>query len=430
MLHLLALAAALALPGSATEDEVLAEAIDSWAAPLVEAGLISGRLLVALGDDVLCERSFGLANRELGVPIDERTRFCIASVTKPLTIALAARLIELEELALDDTLEKWLPGFENGERITVDHLLNHRAGFPHRVTSPAEETEPRDAAWVVERARSAKPLFAPGERSQYSSAGYSVLARVCELAGGKSCPELLRELVLEPAGARDSGHFDSRELVPGRAASYFALPRGSANGGYVNAPLKDTSFLVGAGSVWSTARDLHRIVRAIQAGTLGPAATAAMEAEDGLAWNGITNGFRAFVDLHAADGLIVCWTGNLHSGGDDLLRAAVPQLARGEELAPAAAPAVALADVPRAELARVEGLYRSPSQDLELRIHAGHATCGDRVLWPTSATTFFSPADFGTVTIALDSDGKPTGLEWVGPGFRLAWPCVGPLAAR
>jgi CubicO group peptidase (beta-lactamase class C family) len=151
MLHPLALVAALALPASTREDEVLAEAIDAWAAPLVEAGLISGRLLVALGDDVLVERSFGLANRELGVPITETTRFCIASVTKPLTIALAARLIEREALALDDPLEKWLPGFENGARITVDHLLNHRAGIPHRVTTPAEETEPRDAAWVAEQ---------------------------------------------------------------------------------------------------------------------------------------------------------------------------------------------------------------------------------------------------------------------------------------
>jgi hypothetical protein len=171
-------------------------------------------------------------------------------------------------------------------------------------------------------------------------------------------------------------------------------------------------------------------VRGIQAGVLGPAATAAMEAGDGLGWNGITNGFRAFVDLDASDGLIVCWTGNLHSGGDDLLRAAVPKLARGEELAPAAVPAVALADVPRTELAQVEGLYRSPSQDLELRIHADHATCGDRVLWPMSATTFFSPADFGTVTVALDPEGAPTGLTWAGEGFSLAWPCVGPLAGH
>lgn len=407
------------------QDEGVTRAIEAYAAPLEAAGLLSGRLLVARGDELLCERSFGLANHELGVPITASTRFCVASISKPMTIALATRLIEEEKLGVEDALERWLPGFPNGTRITISHLLNHRAGFAHRVTSAAEETVPRTAAWMAERARAGTPLFEPGERSQYSSTGYSVLARVCELAGESDYGTLLREKVLAPAGALESAHADARELLPGRAASYYALP-----GGFLNAPLKDLSFLVGAGSVWSTARDLHRLQRAVLDAKLGAVVPLALNASEGFAWNGITNGFRAFADYHRQDELHVIFTGNLHSGGVDLLRSAVPRLARGEELPPPAVPRVEVARVARAELARCEGLYRSrPGEDLPLRGAGTYATIGDWVLWPTSATTFFSPEDFATVTIRFDSEGRATGLEWVGPGFTLAWSRVGELPA-
>lgn len=74
-------------------------------------------------------------------------------------------------------------------------------------------------------------------------------------------------------------------------------------------------------------------------------------------------------------------------------------------------------------------MFRShPGQDLPLRVAPGLVTCGDWLLWPTSATTFFSPQDFATVTVDVREQGAPLRLEWVGPGFALTWACVGALA--
>ena len=414
----------LALSPLQGSDEALARAVDAYAAPLERAGYLSGALLIARGDDVLCERFFGQASYELGVPVGPETRFCIASVTKPMTIALAARLLAQEKLSAEDTLERWIPGFADGKRITVEQLLNHRAGFRHRVTTTEQETVPRTAAGMAELARLATPIFAPGERSEYSSAGYSVLARVLELAGGKSYGELLEEQVFAPLNMRASAHADGRSLLRGRAASYLLSAKGP-----INAPLKDLSFLVGAGSVWSTARDLYRLQRGILRGELGPGVQAAIGAADGLEWNGLTNGYRAFADYHAEDELHVIFTGNLYSGAVDDLRAAVPRLARGEELPPAEVPAVHVVDLDPAELSACQGLYRSgPGRDdMPLQVDGDLVLCGERVLWPTSPTTFFSPADFGTVTVQKDEKGVPAKLDWVGPGFSLHWEFVGPL---
>jgi CubicO group peptidase (beta-lactamase class C family) len=121
----------------------LETAIDDWLKPMLDAGHLSGTLLVAKGETVLYEKSFGMADYELGVPNRPDTRFCIASVTKPMTIALVCRLVDEGLMRPDDTVSKWIPDFPRADSITVSHLLNHRAGIPHRVTTEEEELDRR-----------------------------------------------------------------------------------------------------------------------------------------------------------------------------------------------------------------------------------------------------------------------------------------------
>jgi CubicO group peptidase (beta-lactamase class C family) len=121
-------------PQSATAD--LHAAIDAYLAPLVERDDISGNLLVARGDSVVYEGSFGWAHRELNVPVTAATRFNVASVTKPMTVIALISLAVDGKLTLDDPLSKWIPDFPRGDEITVAHLVRHRAGIPHRLTEP------------------------------------------------------------------------------------------------------------------------------------------------------------------------------------------------------------------------------------------------------------------------------------------------------
>ena len=195
----------------------------------MDIGHLSGTILIARGDEVLYEKSFGLANRELGVPNGPRTKFCVGSVNKPMTLVILARLIELEELAPEDTLDKYLPEFPRGGEITVGHLARHEAGIQHRVTERSDEVQAQTPASMVELAAGKELLFEPGSDSVYSSAGFSVLARVLELAGGKPYAELLAEHVLVPAGLDDTSDAGTRAILEGRASSYYFDSRGFVN---------------------------------------------------------------------------------------------------------------------------------------------------------------------------------------------------------
>jgi hypothetical protein len=201
---------------------------------------------------------------------------------------------------------------------------------------------------------------------------------------------------------------NSRTLLDGRASSY-----GHGPDGFLNAPLRDLSFLVGAGSIYSTPRDLHLLMRALLSGTLGEAAKIALLRENGLRWNGITNGFRAFADYYSDSRMEIIFTGNVHIGAVDRIRESLPRVVAGED--------VALPEVPRPQavavgpevLARYEGHYEAgEGREFDVRAEAGNLYAGDWFLLATSDSTFFSPQDYGRVLVRRDPAGNAERLTW------------------
>ena len=390
------------------DDATLVRRIDAYVAPFAEHEL-SGTLLVARGGRVLVERSFGFANHELGVPFTPTTPTNIASITKPLTIIVATRLLNEKRFSLSDTVARWLPEYVHGKRMTVEQLMNHTAGVPHRLLAEDAQEEPRTTSEMVLAANALPLLFDPGTRSSYSSGGYSLFAAVLERASGKSYDALLQEYVAKPVNARTIRHLDHRELLPGRASS--VLPTGAT---VLNAPLRDLSFLVGAGSVFTTPRDVFAVMQGLIGGTYGSTARGALVRPTGLSWNGVTNGFRAFADWRASDSLSVLFFGNSHVGAIDLLRRDIPRIAAGEQVRSSPAPAIVPVALSAAQRDRLSGDYDTGGGSLSRVSFVSPSVMlfGDRALLATSDSTFFSPADYAPVTFVGASSGKVTAIQW------------------
>ena len=389
-------------------DDELVRRVESYVAPLAPHEL-SGTLLVARGGRVLVERSFGYANYELGVPFTPTTPTNVASINKPLTIIITTRLVEARRLSVDDTVSKWLPNYIYGSRMTVTQLLNHRAGVPHRLIPDAAQTEPKTADDMVRAANAMPLLFEPGSREMYSSGGYAILAAVLEHVTGKSYDALLQEMVAQPVGARTIRHTSSRELLPGRAMS--AIPLGTT---VLNAPLRDLSFLVGGGSVFTTPRDLFLVIRGVVNGVYGAAVRTALHDSSGMNWNGVTNGYRAFADWIPSDSLIVIFTGNTHTGAIDLLRRAIPQIAAGASLKPPEVPQVIPVSLSAPARARLEGNYDTGGGSVSAVKFISPAVVlfGDRALVPLNDSTLYSFADYARVSFTSNAAGKVEAIQW------------------
>ena len=200
-------------------------------------------------------------------------------------------------------------------------------------------------------------------------------------------------------------------MLPGRATSI--LPAGDV---VLNAPLRDLSFLVGGGSVYTTPRDIFRVLEGLVRGAYGEAARAALLRANGLRWNGVTNGFRAFADWYAEDSVAVLFFGNAHTGGIDLMRRDLPRLLHGEAVSPPVVPKVRPVALSEAARARLSGEYDVGGAPSTLRfVSPALAVFGDRALAALDDSTLYSFADYARVTFVSSPGGGVAAIQW-GPG--------------
>jgi serine-type D-Ala-D-Ala carboxypeptidase len=138
---------------------------------------------------------------DLGPPIDDATRFDVASLTKPMsTVALAMVLAAEKLLDLDAPIRHWLPSASSTG--TVRQLLGHAAGCAahvefFRVLRANIVADPRRE--LVQLA-AAEPATAPGVAAVYSDLGYIMLGAILERAGDAPIEQLFARLVAEPLG--------------------------------------------------------------------------------------------------------------------------------------------------------------------------------------------------------------------------------------
>ncbi|HEY6141792.1 MAG TPA: serine hydrolase domain-containing protein, partial [Thermoanaerobaculia bacterium] len=142
---------------------------------------------------IASHQAYGLANAETRAPLTERTIFESASLAKPVFAYAVLKLVDAGVLDLDVPLQRYLPEPVADERmnlITARMVLTHTTGFQNEVM-------PGQTLAVH---------FTPGSRFSYSGAGFLYLERVVEHVTRKELTPLMRELVFEPLGMRDSGY--------------------------------------------------------------------------------------------------------------------------------------------------------------------------------------------------------------------------------
>lgn len=181
--------------------------------------------------------------------------FRIYSMTKAVTGAAVAQLIERGKIRLDDPVSKYIPAFATvrvyvggpaakptlrtpTRPITIVDLLTHSAGLTYGAFGNSPVDSIYRAADMLDPARTIAqfadsiarlPLIAdPGTRWNYSMA-MDVMGRVVEVASGTTFDRYLRDALFTPLGMRETG-FHATPAMHGRIATIYS--RG-ANGALV-----------------------------------------------------------------------------------------------------------------------------------------------------------------------------------------------------
>ena len=223
---------------------------------------------VVIGDRVVYSQGFGLADVESGIPVDQGTRFYIASSTKALTATAVVALAEQGVIDLAAPVTQYLPDLEFGEgvdadKVTIHDLLSMTEGIED--VGPVIVRTAYTGDFTPEQLIDLLAGYKADENGRafdYGNLPYNILGLVLDAvdgegleAGGWKSP--VRKTVLEPLGMRET-----TALVSSVEADRIAMPHAPGpSGRFERIRLaKDDTNMHAAGGHLASARSLARFV--------------------------------------------------------------------------------------------------------------------------------------------------------------------------
>ena len=177
----------------------------------------NGAILVAKNGKVLFEDYHGYSNLNTKQPITQHTTFHLASISKTFTGMAVLKLWEENKLSLDDTLQKFFPGFPYHD-VTIKNLLSHRSGLPNylyfmdTIWDKHKEATNED---VINAMYVHKPPieFRPDTHFSYCNTNFVLLASIIEKITHTPFPEYMKKTVFEPLGMTDTYIFSIKDTA-------------------------------------------------------------------------------------------------------------------------------------------------------------------------------------------------------------------------
>jgi CubicO group peptidase (beta-lactamase class C family) len=248
-------------------DNNLTQAIDNLVKesyPTTEPGVA---VIVVRDGEVIFRGGQGMANLELGVPIEPDMVFRLGSITKQFTAVSILMLAEQGKLAIDDPITRFLPDYPTHDHlITIKHLLSHTSGIKSYTSMPEWPPLWRKDFTVKELIDFFKfqPMeSAPGKCWSYNNSGYILLGAIIEKVSGQTYEEFLQRNIFEPLGMKQSYYDNPTQMIPRRVSGYDNTPDG-----FTNAPYLSMTQPYAAGALASTVDDLARWDAALYTGQL------------------------------------------------------------------------------------------------------------------------------------------------------------------
>lgn len=232
--------------------------------------MVDGQVVAAVAEG---ERKIGS-----GVMLEMSDAWHLGGITKSITATMLARLVESGQMHWTDTVGGAFPDasiHEDWKGVTLKQLLTDTAGAPvnfpkevvmqHPAPGPALTAARREAVLDVV---SEKPTYPPGDKSVYSSVGYTIAVAIAERTTGATWEELVQREVSEPLNLTGVGFGP-----PKSPDDTLPQPRGHRNFRNLKIPVNDktdnTSLIGPSANIHMTLVDLCTFAMEHLRGALG-----------------------------------------------------------------------------------------------------------------------------------------------------------------
>jgi CubicO group peptidase (beta-lactamase class C family) len=186
--------------------QALGEELAGWVA---NGDPVGAELLVIQYGKKVFHEVYGWSDREEDRPLERNSIYRIRSMTKPLLGTAVLMLVEDGRLALDDSVAKYLPSFDNDRSrvITIRQLLTHTSGLgDHGFGDIGLDRAPheyQDLRALADAIGQIGPSETQGE-FLYSDSGSATLGALVAEVSGVPLERFIEQRILKPLGMNDT----------------------------------------------------------------------------------------------------------------------------------------------------------------------------------------------------------------------------------
>lgn len=318
-------------------------------------GVPGAAIAIVHDSTIIYLKGFGVKNTDTNEPVDTRTVFRLASVSKPVTSVLIGRMVEDGVLSWDDRVIKYVPDFALDsaaytQQLSIRNVLSHTTGLPyHTYTNLIEEGKTHDE--LINELRNVKLISEPGKVYSYQNVAYSLLDDVVKSATSQSFESEIKARLFGPlhmANASvtyqefiDNPNFAQPHFLRGRkwkpipiSPTYY----NTAPAGGINASITDMAklmvALLGNRENVISEQTIHQLftpeVRATAKNRNFNRWSRIKKSYYGLGWRiltfkndtlayhgGYVNGYRSEIAIHPSKKIAICVLANGPSGFSD-----------------------------------------------------------------------------------------------------------------
>ena len=206
--------------------------LDEYFTALTNLKKFNGNVIISKSGQVLLDKTYNIEGETDSLRVNKNSKFIIASVSKVFIKFSILKLAELKKIQVTDKLNKFIPDFPNGEKITVEQLIHHQSGLPRELTTK-DSYDSLSLAKIVELAKLEKLQFEPGSQTLYSNVGYFLLHYIIDKSSSNGYLAFIQKEIFDQMKLHNTLEFNSPRLVP-----QFALGFDKENGKLIPTSIK------------------------------------------------------------------------------------------------------------------------------------------------------------------------------------------------
>ena len=190
------------------QKDTLEEKIDSYFKALTKLRQFNGAVIVEKNKNLIINQAYTITKDSLSkLYVTTDHQFDLRSISKLVAKTAIIQLEREGKINRNDSITKFLKNFPNGNKITIQHLMDNTSGLPRRLEGNFDFFS-MEVTEIIDLIKNVPLEFEPGSDTRYSNLGFEVLYYIIYKVSGKPFSQYVQDNIFDKLGMVNSGaHF-------------------------------------------------------------------------------------------------------------------------------------------------------------------------------------------------------------------------------